>query len=147
MQTVFITAISVAKLKKTFVVYDVFLAEKLVYKGVARYGNIFTLNGMLDNPELNDSDQLMIQISGEYDNQKDADNALYWWLCENPMPYYNKIKSVRHRKAVQCLDTGHVWPNVRLACAERGLSYSQLLNHLKRQAGFKSVKGRVYKFV
>ena len=51
------------------------------------------------------------------------------------------------RRQVQCNETGEVWDSAIIAADAHNLTYNQLLQHLKRTRGFKTVKGRTYTYL
>lgn len=49
-------------------------------------------------------------------------------------------------RPVLCMDTGESWKSAHTAALTHNLSYGQLLKHLSGAVGYKTVKGRVYRW-
>ena len=78
-------------------------------------------------------------------------------LPQNGMPEMQwKIKDTGIRllklekstaRGVVCVDTGEKWPSAYKCATATRLTYGQLLNHLNDVRGYKTVKGKIYKWL
>lgn len=50
-------------------------------------------------------------------------------------------------RQVMCIDTGEVFGSANAASLAYGIAHSNLYNHLRERPGYKTVKGKVFKYV
>jgi len=80
-----------------------------------------------------------------------AINHALWWCDDNNRsdlrPAVIDAMKKPRSKRVMCIETGQQWESVNAAALECAVTYSQLHGHLNGRVGFKSVKGKTYRYV
>lgn len=126
------------------------LSGKVLFVGVSKLSNILALPYA---PEKLPENVNIIISEPKDDLMKAANTALYIAqnanrvdLVEGLTRLMNAIQRPprRNGRPVFCVETGERFFSVYAAAKAHKLTYSAILNHLKRLPGFKTVKGRTY---
>lgn len=92
-----------------------------------------------------------MQLFGIFEDKIKAFNALESWRVANApkIDFTNVYEGKRDTRArgVQCIETGETWATLG-ACAEaHKLGKGNLSNHLAGHIGFKTVRGKTYRWI
>lgn len=106
---------------------------------VAEYGTLY-LN-VIDK----DEDRMKLANRGMRDLPSIGKGDLQWKIRDIVASWSHGNK--KHGHPIMCVETGQEWSSLKACADDQGLSYSQLLNHVKGNVGYKSVKGQTYRKV
>lgn len=127
---------------------------KIIYFNIVRFVDLTSLEGftMPDGCPVvylevidNDVDRVKLANRMIGEMQKRAAQELQWRVVEIVKSWTHGNK--RYGRPVSCVETGERYVSVKACADANNLSYSQLINHLKNMVGYKTVKGRHYKWL
>lgn len=119
-------------------------AGKLAFVWHCKLSNVCSLKDAMVNPAFNMNEEYTLTIAQIYKTQREASNAATAYMQLYGMPELNKTIRFHRYSQVKCDQTGKVWRNQRACAIELGLNQAQLSQHLRRAAGYKSIKGLTY---
>jgi hypothetical protein len=103
-----------------------------------------SLRDVAINPAFNINEPVKLVVNQIYTNNRDASAASLAWLRSNPWPELNKTMRWNRRTNVRCCETGQIFRNQRECATMLGLNQAQLSQHLRRNPGYKTIKGMTY---
>lgn len=124
-------------------------AGGLLHIGVARMTELTTLAGVALPPDttcyltvLHVAHDPLIAANhataaADQKGRTDLKNAIAGWVVNFRSP----------RRRVQCVETGQMFNTAQAACDAFGIMPSNMSNHLRGSAGFKTVKGKTFRWV
>lgn len=89
-----------------------------------------------------DTDRLKVANRAQEYVLQQGHKTLQWRVVEIVKSWNHGNR--RHGNPVMCIDTGETFTSAKAACDAHGLTYSQLVRHLKGEIGYKTVKGKRY---
>lgn len=145
--------IEVANFKKQYVAYQLTdMAGKLLFVGISKLTDVLALPGSFGLPE-----KVNLIVSAPHDDlMRAANDALFIAEGAARTDLINGLKKIvdaiqrppkRAGRPIECVETNERFFSASAAAIAHGLSYSALNNHLKGAIGFKSVKGKTYKYL
>lgn len=111
---------------------------------ISKLSNVSTVTDALKNPDFDKRANYWLQVISYHPNKLAALNAQGAWMKEHGTPIMNKTQHINRRNPVQCEQTGQIWQNARECATALGINQSQLSQHLRRNPGYKSVKGLTF---
>lgn len=127
-------------------------AGNLLFVGVSKLTEVLSLPGAASLPDVFN----VIICEGRDDLMKAANDALYIAsdagrddLMQNLKKLVNTIQNPPKRvgRPVECIETGQRYFSTNAAAHAHGASYSALQKHLKGEVGYKTVKGKTYRYL
>lgn len=113
----------------------------LVFIYYGKVASAMSLRDLISNPAFDQNKQYTFTVQTIYPSQREAMSAQNAYIQTFGTPSLNKTVLWNRKTQVRCIETGQVWRN-QLECAKSlGLNQSQLSQHLRRNPGFKSIKG------
>ena len=131
-----------------FIVYTISDSkDEIVFINSDQYCRYSRLDGFLNNPEVDENEEYTINFVAIFDEENLAKDYIYNFMRRNSMPRANKMIAFLGRRGVMCLNDGRTWES-QTKCAEgEGISQSQLNKHLRGLVGYRTVKGKTYKYL
>lgn len=132
--------------------YDVSDAKGyIVFVGVDRFNDIFTMRHLMQAPEFDMQAQYGITLHQAYEREFDARNARDMFInvkLGGKTPYFNStVNMARRGKSILCEQNGQIYHTQSEAANALGISQSQLSKHLLRRKGYHAVKGLTFRYV
>lgn len=109
-----------------------------------KFASVIAAVDALKNPDFSSTATYRLDIFGHYPDKMTAYNATSKYLKENGMPPLNLTQWFNRRQPIQCDQTGQRFKNAAEAATLLGLNRSQLSQHLRRNAGYKTIKGMTF---
>lgn len=131
---------------KDFCVYYLLTPEqKILFVWYSKISNAMSIIHAKANPAFDKNQQFSFHIYAIYKDQRQAINGMGEFFKLYGMPELNKTVTYNRRTKVQCVETGVIY-NSQYECAKlEGLNQAQLSQHLRRNPGYKTIKGHTYK--
>lgn len=130
------------ELKNCYVGYVITNSENnVISANIEHYTQLLTIN--THTP-------VHINIIMQNEDRLKLYNNFKKWCMDNK---YNSVFQVNVRELLEkdcrvlCVTTGEIFKNPSAASQQHELSYPQLHKHLKKHVGYKTVKGKTYKYV
>jgi len=128
------------------------LNDTVLYVGVNTMKNIWAFSDVLKHPEFkaNELYQLSILVDYPCDNVIDARNMQSKTIKDLKLgysPYLNITMHQRHDMFIVCDQTGMKYRSQTEAADALEISQSQLSKHLRKQQGYRSIKGMTFSYV
>lgn len=113
---------------------------QLLHVGVIKMTQLITFNDALLNENVDFDKILAIEIISLHPNKGLALRDALQLRAQNKMP----IQLNPHTTTIRDVETGETFSSAKACAEQRGISISNLSNHLNRKPGFKTVKGKIY---
>lgn len=134
-----------------YCVYEVWLADQLIYVGSCK----FTMFGTLPDAQSNSMFMKMVARDAELNvriiatgNRADCYNHRTKHARSLPdIPVCNKHGAFGRFVGVQCIEDGAIYPSQSAAAQAYGLSQGNISSHLKGAPGYANVGGRTFRKV
>lgn len=123
---------------------------EIINVGIARFTELTNLTDVLPVEGLfisvmdSDEDQFKLANRAISDIAQRGKPSLQWVIKGIVTGWQ---KGGRAAKSVRCVETGVTYASANAAAVTEKLSYSQLINHLNKKIGFKTVKNKHYEWV
>lgn len=121
--------------------------EKLLYLGVERLSQLFTLSNARANPFFSelfkDDEKFVFMLTDVMPNKVAAMNRYSEHIRRVGMP--DAIKRHTLHKAVECLNTGEIFETLTACAIAHGINQGALSKHLRNAVGYRTLKGKTYR--
>lgn len=136
-------------MQQSYVVYQVYNHHQiLVFVWYCKFTDILELKECRKNPAFERDQIHTIQIVSWYRTVREANIAylqiVKTWKDWPILNYTNHINN--HKNRIRCNQTGEIFHTHAEACRRHNLNASQLSQHLRRNPGFKSIKGMTFEY-
>lgn len=119
--------------------------QKIIFVFYSKLANSMSISALLSNPAFNVNQLYNFQIYNTYQTSREAQNGLGEFLKLYGMPELNKTIKWNRMTRIECIETGKIFKN-QYECAKlQAINQSQLSQHLRRNPGYKSIKGMTYR--
>lgn len=119
---------------------------QLLHVGIVAMTALTALNDV-DRTKIMDDEVYLTIIDSDIDKMKLANRANLHYPSQVQLIYQRWTAGPKkYGKPVRCSETGKTWASIRACCDDRGLTYTQLINHLNGMSGYKTVKKKIYSF-
>lgn len=125
-------------------------AGEIVNVGISRFVEITQLTDIIPPEGLflsvldTDEDQFKLANRAISDVANRGKPSMQWTIKGIVTAWQ---KGGRAAKSVRCVETGEIFASANAAANAHKLSYSQLINHLNKKIGFRTVKNNHYEWV
>lgn len=124
---------------------------QIVFVGVDRFHDIFTMRHLMQAPEFDMQAQYCITLHQAYEKEYDARNARDMFInvkLGGKTPFYNStVNMARRGKSILCEQNGQIYHTQSEAANALGISQAQLSQHLMRRKSHYAVKGFTFRYV
>lgn len=118
--------------------------EKPDFIWYSKVSHLTTLADAVKNPDFNRTANYYLAITSYQPDKVTAYNVVSAWMKLHGMPALNLTQWVNRRNPVQCVQTGVVYNSASDAAKALGINQSQLSQHLRRNPGYKTIRGMTF---
>lgn len=121
----------------------------VVFIGMCPFYQMGVLPDAKSNPFFKDDTNYILHVTDVCSTKGEALKTHSNRIRDNgPMPIMNKHGYFYKRKGlIECIETGVTYQTASEAARINGSTQSNLSNHLNNKPGFRSVKGKTYRYV
>lgn len=125
-------------------------AGEIINVGISRFTELTQLSDILPDTGLflsvvdTDEDQYKLANRAISDIAQRGKPSLQWTIKGIVTAWQ---KGGRAAKSVRCVESGETFASANAAAGAHKLSYSQLINHLNKKIGFRTVKNNHYEWI
>lgn len=128
--------------------FSVLQGMEVLYTGYDTLQNVVTLEKLKVLTMIDQTADYRIVINGPYSDWVKAENAVQEQVrIDGRMPPYNRILSNLKTQRVRCIETGVIYRNASECANSTGVASGNLSKHLRRQPGYKRLKGFTFEYV
>lgn len=137
-------------MQQSHVMYHVYNQHQiLVFVWHCKFTDILHLRECVKNPAFERNENHTIKIISWHKTQREAnlefDKIVKSWGINWPILNYTNYSN-NHKNRIRCNQTGEIFYTHAEACRRHNLNASQLSQHLRRNPGFKSIKGLTFDY-
>ena len=137
-------------MQQSYVMYHVYNhLNILVFVWHCKFTDILELRECIKNPAFERNENHTIKIISWHKTQRETtlafDKIVKSWGVNWPILNYTNYSN-NHKNRIRCNQTGEIFYTHAEACRKHNLNASQLSQHLRRNPGFKSIKGLTFDY-
>ena len=115
-----------------------------IFTYYCKFVDVLKLHDLVKNPAADIKQTYNLYVVGYYDTMREAQNAHSALVQQRGQPVLLQTHFFNALGSIRCNETGEVWRNQADLVRAIGCDSSALSRHLKRQAGFATIKGHTY---